>query len=120
MTCLMLPRAEFSWQPVAAAAEPLASTRAPAPCAAMNVTIAAAAIAARIARFPTCSPPLLVVARLPHAEPRRRPTRSGRRSGDAEVRRCLQAARSRGAKEAPGFGLREPHAVVHQLERRLR
>src|SRR5437879_5837139 len=104
MTCLMFPRAEFNWQPVAAAADPFASTRAPAPCAAMNVASAATVNAARIARFPTCTLPL-VVARFDSRKARRQPIRGGRRSGDAEVTKCLQAARPSSAEEAPGLGL---------------
>src|SRR6476661_9736439 len=56
MTCLMFPRAELSWQPVAAAADGFASVRAPAPCTATTVASAAIATAARIARFLTCPP----------------------------------------------------------------
>src|SRR6266436_3984902 len=54
------------------------------------------------------------------AELCRQPTPGGRRGGDSEVTKCLQAARPSSAEEAPGLGLREAHAVVHQFERRLR
>src|SRR2546423_14773520 len=79
----MLPRADFSSQPDAAAAELFASVRAPAPCTRMNVASAAAASAAGTTRLVT-SPPSVRFP-LPGREPRHRRRRYGRRGGDAEV-----------------------------------
>src|SRR6266478_1077186 len=57
-------------------------------------------------------------------EPRRRVDSRGRRGGGAEVtkwlrRRASETLGPRGAEEPPGLGLRESHAVVHRLQRRL-
>src|SRR6266566_132945 len=118
MTCLMLPRADLSWQPDATVAELFASVRAPAPCTRMNVATAAAATAARTTRlvnFPSlCSVPLS------EREPRHRRRRYGRRGSDAEVTKWgLEPARLGRAEQAARFGLDEAHPVDHQLEGRL-
>src|SRR2546421_171426 len=143
----MLPRADFSSQPDAAAAELFASVRAPAPCTRMNVASAAAASTARTTRLVT-SPPSLRFP-LPGREPRHRRRRYGRRGGDAEVTKwglvvlsgqprarqrgvqrgpatqslfrqtLLQPARLGSTEQTARFGLDESHPVDHQLERRL-
>src|SRR5436309_3134102 len=113
----MFPRAEFSRQPAAAAADGLASRVAPAPCTAITVASAANAVTASTARLLLIDPPL-VIDSSPAADARE-PTTNRIAMRPQPGNRLLQAPGACGAEEPARFGAHEAHALVHQLERRL-